>query len=110
MKINRGPGHARLGRFLVTSCNQSPEAGWLDGASTNLNHDDGKVEHFGSLVLHRPGSFRGVALGWQGALTPNPHRWRPRSLYRRARWALAGRPEQPPMTVGGGTNAAAPHH
>lgn len=92
MRFNRGEGHVRVGRLLVTTCQQPPSAPWLDGGSSGLVHDDESVEHFGSLVLHRPGSARGLALGWQGARVPFPGRWRPRALYRRARWVLAGRP------------------
>lgn len=107
MKINHGSDHARIGRALITLCQQSPEAGWLDGASTRLVHDDGDEEHFGALVVHRPGSPRGLAFGWLNAQPPYPQRLRPRALYRRARWVLAGRPVRPPMTVGG-TNASPP--
>lgn len=110
MRFNRGSDHVRFGRLLVTGCRQSPEAGWLDGASTDLTHEDGKVEHFGALVLHRPGSERGIALGWQNAHPPFPQRWRPGSLYHRVRWVLAGRPVMPPMTVGGETNATTADH
>jgi hypothetical protein len=93
MKVNHGTDHARIGRALVTLCRQVDDAGWLDGAATRLVHDDGTVEHFGSVVVHRPGSPRGVAFGWLNARPPSPQRWRPRSVYGRIRWILAGRPD-----------------
>lgn len=55
-------------------------------------------EHFGSLVFTHAG--RSMALGWLGATTPMPARWRPRFLLARVRWIMAGRPANV-RTLGG---------
>lgn len=71
----------------------------VDGCSTALIHEPGgQREHFGGVAIRPPwvsGSelASGLALGWLGAA--NPRCWRPRYLWARLAWALAGRPEVP---------------
>lgn len=60
--------------------------------SVRIAEEETVVEHFGAVVVHRPGRVNAVALGWLDARPPHPARWRPRFLLAHARWVLAGRP------------------
>lgn len=99
VRVDRGPGHLRVGLVMVDWAVRQPEgAPLLDGGTLTLRRhcdETGEVvelEHFAGLVLRRPGDTRAVGLARLGGRVPNPGRWRWRFLVRRVRWELAGRP------------------
>lgn len=101
--------HLRIGRLLF-SVARNPDGPLIDGCSTRLGEmdDDGRLlcaDWFGGLVIRQPFAGRAVAVGWRGRgmiEPPSLRRW-----WRHLRWVMAGRPESPPMTCGGGSNEVA---